>query len=117
MQVIYNAGSDVTGTGVRVQGVTLQQGSSPIDGTFTLAYNGVTTDGVRYDQTPLELKYMLESTGKLFPITFTDILNRKNTSVFSLFVILIVYITKFLIDRFDCSQELLGRCMFPLSLD
>lgn len=53
--------SELFGTQVSVSVTTQQDGSNPLDGTFTLAYNGSTTDPIAFDQQPLEMKYLLES--------------------------------------------------------
>lgn len=59
------SGSTIIGTNAKVQSMLLVEGSTPIDGSFTLTYNDVTTDPIRYDQTPLEMKYLLQSTGEI----------------------------------------------------
>ena len=73
LTVTYVQGTQALGTAVRVQGLTYQDGSTPIDGAFVLQMGSnsnsstsmttMTTDLVQYDQSPLELKYMLESAG------------------------------------------------------
>ena len=40
---------------------TIQDGSTPIEGTFTLTYNGSQTDPIEYNQQPLETKYLLQA--------------------------------------------------------
>lgn len=53
--------SSLFGTSVSLSVATVQDGSTPIDGTFTLTYNGSQTDPIYYDQQPLETKYLLQA--------------------------------------------------------
>jgi hypothetical protein len=57
--------SNLGGTEASVEATTYVQGSIPIDGAFTLAYNDAVTDPIRYDQMPLEMKYFLQSTNTI----------------------------------------------------
>jgi hypothetical protein len=63
LTVSFSSGVDILGSGVTVQSLTNTQGSTPIDGAFTLALDGTSTDPIVYDQQPLEAKYLLEATG------------------------------------------------------
>jgi len=59
--ITYSPGIMVHGTNVKVQTHNMVEGSTPIDGSFTLSFNGDTTESIRYDQQPLEAKYLLEA--------------------------------------------------------
>ena len=70
--VTYDAGSTIFGTDVAVESFTYSEGSTPINGAFTLAYNGVTSDPIKYDQMPLELKYHLQNIGTIGDVSVTS---------------------------------------------
>jgi len=61
LTVTYNPGVDIFGTNIKVQSVPIMDGSVPIDGQFTLAYNGSTTDPLNFNQQPFEAEAMIES--------------------------------------------------------
>jgi len=67
LTVTYNTDPTITnmellaGTKVAVQTVTYTDGSTPIDGSFTLALQGASTGPLAYNQQPLEAKYLLEA--------------------------------------------------------
>jgi hypothetical protein len=64
--------STLRGTNTIVEATTYVQGSIPIDGAFTLAYNDAVTDPIRYDQMPSEMKYFLESTNTIGEVDVTS---------------------------------------------
>jgi len=61
LTVSYTAGTTIFGTGVQVVTVPYVDGSTPIDGTFTLSFQGETTEPVSYAQAPVETQFMLQS--------------------------------------------------------
>jgi len=71
LTVEYAAGSKLFGSKVAAQSVTYTDGSVPIDGTFTLSYDGQETQPIRYDQLAVDTKYLLESLGNIGEVDTT----------------------------------------------
>jgi len=61
--------SVVEGNGVTITTVNYIDGSTPIDGTFTITFGEHTTDPVSYDQQPEELKDLLEALPNVGTVT------------------------------------------------
>jgi len=72
LTVEYEAGNQLFGTNVAAQSVTYVDGSVPIDGTFTVSFDGFETDPIRYDQAALETKYLLESLPNVGDVTTSN---------------------------------------------
>jgi len=59
----------LSGANALVETVNYVEGSTPIDGSFTLQYDGETTEPVRYNQQPFETKFVLESLQSIGEVT------------------------------------------------
>jgi len=69
----YTNPATIFGTNVKVQTVTYVEGSTPIDGSFTLTYGGLITEPIEYDQQPLETKYALQNLNSIGEVEATSL--------------------------------------------
>lgn len=65
LTVSYVSGVTLNGTNVLAETVVYKDGSIPIDGTFTLTYNGSMTAPITYDQAAVEMQYLLQDSGTI----------------------------------------------------
>ena len=61
--------SNILGTSATVSSVLYTDGSAPIDGTYTVTLDGVTSDPIEYDQSAIETKYLIESMSNVGTVT------------------------------------------------
>ena len=63
--------TNIAGTTATVSTVLYTDGSTPIDGTYTVTLDGVTSDPIEYDQSAIETKYLIESMSNVGTVTAT----------------------------------------------
>ena len=62
----------IEGTNVKTQTIVYKDGSNPIDGTFKVAFDGVESDEIRYDQSEMLLEYKMESMSNVGDVTVSS---------------------------------------------